>query len=243
MQFKKTDGSPNNPSNAPKGKKAQLTQKIKKTFQKLNSNFSTFIPLLRQSRTLQILLALSVLLFFLLCLLLFYRRPLDPQIVYTDRLNRADDALTIINNINELTSPEGDVEAQINQDDYDTYLAIENDKNRQALAGEYGESISVGEKIQEIITSHEQSIAERGGITSVEDMIALDTLPIKDPQTRAVMLKNMGVSEQEYVRLKNDIQSKQHTHQPTPSESLQADLADLDTVSSTPTAHLHDLHE
>lgn len=136
------------------------------------------------------------------------QRPIDPEVIYTERVAKAGDSLDIMQSIDDIASTSGDIESQLNAEDYETYLGIENSTNKDTLAQEYGHAQSVGTDIAQMVEEHETHVKELGGITDVQGMIAIDTLPVQNQELRNTMLANMGVTPEQYATLKNKYESE-----------------------------------
>lgn len=180
------------------------------SFHRLSKNLKTLSP--KDPMQKKIVVVGVVVLLLLLTLFAYYwwdkKRPIDPEVVYTERVSMANDSLDIMQSVDDIASTTGDIESQLNPEDYDTYLGIANDNNAQALQEEYQASLNVGTDIANMVHEHETQVRELGGIADVEGMIAIDTLPIQDQDVRNTMLANMGVTPEQYATLKNEFESK-----------------------------------
>ena len=167
----------------------------------------------------------------------------DPKIIYPERLKLAPDSLNVIDVLN-ADNKGNDVESQIGEEEYQTYLGIDNGKNGELIAKELGDAQIEQKSIDELVQEHEYQTKELGGITSVNDLIARDTKAVVYPEIRATILKNLGLSESQYQELKADYEFKNGMiAREQLSEAEKESLRKADEASHHHHGHDHDEHD
>lgn len=134
----------------------------------------------------------------------FYLKPprVDVNERYVERLKLAEDSLNLMEDVDTYYKPYGTLEEQMGEEAYLTYLGIptESGSNKQVIEDEYREAVEAGMAVQAAVAEHERDIKNKGGLVTAEDLKAIDTLPINDPQRRKVILNNLGANEEDFKR-------------------------------------------
>lgn len=122
----------------------------------------------------------------------------DTTVRYGDRLKMAEQANEILLANDELSQGDSDIEQQLTEQDYNTLLGIDDGTNSQEIANEYAMAQETVAMVAKAVAEHEAEVREHGGIADVEDLHALDILPITDKERRATILQNLGTTDEEF---------------------------------------------